>query len=156
MPIFETADLQIESFLQLIEITENYLNLNPSHHNRKWAVKEQITDYQKDFKTIYEETINPEKQYLSKKIVTNQGRIGADGSIYQLDEWNQNEHISLSKPTSDQAKKTYYVVTSSNAHLAPETMELITPARARLNQEILRLFYCFQLFIIKLKIIKII
>ena len=133
LPIFETADLQIESFLQLIEITENYLNLNPSHHSRKWAVKEQITDYQRDLKTIYEETIDPKKQYKSQKIVQ---RPHGDSSANFFEEWNQNEHISLSKPTSDQAKKTYYVVTSSNAHLAPETMEHITQNRANMNQDI--------------------
>ena len=146
LPIFESTDMQIDSFFELIKIVETYLENNKSY-KKLWSVKESIQDYPQDFTTVYEESFNPKAQPSEKNIINNRSGYrlqsqydthdGAPGIRQQNQlEWNPNEKISLSTPQSDGARKTYYIVTASNSHLAPETGEHRTLLREELEQSI--------------------
>lgn len=128
LPIFETADLQIEAFFTLIKIVESYLENNKSY-KKVWSVKENIKDYPKGFTTTYEDSFDPTIPQKSKTIIPSKSRKN------QLI-WNQNETISLSKPLSPNTQKTYYIVTPDNIHLAPETTEHISQQRAQMEPEL--------------------
>jgi len=121
LPIFETTDIQIESFYKKI-----------------WSVKETIKDYPKNFTTVYEEKFNEQKPYKSETILESGGSLSqsATNSKVKALFWNFNHTISLAKPMNPNAKKTYYIVTPNNAHLAPETMDHISTTRANLQPEI--------------------
>ena len=132
LPIFETSDLQIEAFFHLIWMVENYLE-NNKDYKKVWAVKEKIMKFPDGFAEVYEEIIpNRNFKQSRNKPFTNKKLGGGEESLI----WNRYANLTIARPLSINAQKTYFIVTAENIADAPEDIEHVSPERALMMPEI--------------------
>ena len=133
LPIFETSDLQIEAFFQLIWMVENYLE-NNKDYKKVWAVKEKIMKFPDGLAEVYEEIIPNRnfKQSGNKPFTKKKQRGETEESLV----WNRYANLTIARPLSTNAQKTYFIVTAENIADAPEDIEHVSPERALMMPEI--------------------